>query len=145
MHRASVDDFARGGGDPSRVVLQDHATFRAVAGRIRLYTRTHWAEVFGRRCGFYICCFVTVMRMTVLRPRWVSSLVCGSGKEGLFPSRLGDEGFPAMLAAKVIGLSVALRSQRRCLGYRHSANRVYGHCSDPILDILCTLLWPVRI
>ena len=130
MHRAGVNRFARCRRDPSRVTLQRHAAFRTIARLIRLHARTHRAEVLCRGRGFYRRGAVAVMRMVVLcMARCVCALLTGASWTACRRLSLPDEFLAAMLAAKVIRLSVALGSQRRRFVHRHSANRILGHRS----------------
>ena len=130
VHRAGVNRFARSRRDPSRVTLQRHAAFRTIARLIRLHARTHWAEVFCRSRGFYR----SPRRGRDANGRAVHGSLrsaavtdrCGL-RRSVADSSLSDEFLSAMLAAKVIRLSVALGTQRRRFVHRHSANRVLGH------------------
>ena len=113
VHRACIDGLAR---HPRRIPLQRHSACRTIARLVRLHAGAHRAEVFrvGGRLHF---------RVTV-----AVFFVSAATTAGSFRGRsLGEKRLPAVLAAKIERLPIALGVQRGGLIHSHVANRVFGH------------------
>ena len=113
VHRACINDFSR---HPRRIPLQRHAAFRTIPRLVRLHAGAHRAEVFrvGGRLHFRITVAVVLVSTTTTAARF--------RRRGL-----GEKRFPAVLAAKIERLPIALGVQRGGLIHGHVANRVFGH------------------
>ena len=115
MHRAGVNCLASR-CDPGRVPLQCHAAFRTIARLIRFRTRTHRTKIFRVRRRLCRHCDVMYVGMIGMR-----SAECG------VRSFRSEEFLPAMVAAEIERLSIALGAQRGRFIHHHAANWVGRH------------------
>ena len=149
VHRTGVDGFR--GRLPRRIAFQGHAAFRAIPRLVGFHSGTHRTKVFGGGGRCHRCVLVTVMGMVVMR---VSVGACLAATTGMFfrsvlvfvaavvsmfafaaatiavrfgGRALRKELLPAVLAAKVKRLALALGMESRRFIHRHSADWVFGH------------------